>query len=264
MQRMNTYFYPNLVEVQCNPDPTVTARRTTMYQRKLKIYKGVTNTVQFLFRNSDEKPVNVTGWVITFNMISREEASLIVSKTATVVNAVGGLVTIILDSLDLIGLDNSYYNYSLTVTDPNGVEQVVYVDENYEVAGQILLQDGPYPEFRPSIIADLPSNSNNSVYTSAITADTPNRQQSAHHTAQFFFSNFTGNLTVQGTLDSIAPVGNVATNISWATISTLQYTNQNVTGYLNFDGVFTAVRFIVQPTTGNVSPCPVTQILYRA
>jgi hypothetical protein len=197
-------------------------------------------------------------------MISQSEASLIVRKTATVIDAVGGLVTVTLDALDLIDLDNSYYNYALTVTDPNGIEQVVYVDENYEVAGQILVQDGPYPAFRPSIIADLPTNSNNSVYTSAITADTPNRQQSAHHTSQFFFNNFTGNLTIQGTLDSIAPLGNVSPSVSWANISTLQYTNQYATDYLDFGGVYTAIRFVVQPTNGNVSPSPVTQILYRA
>lgn len=263
MQQLNIYYYPNLVEVQCNPDLTVTARHKIMYQRTVKLYKGVDNAIQFSFKNSDQKPVNVTGWTITFNMLSDQEGILVATKTATVVNAVAGLVTVSLKALDLLDLENNYYNYALTVTDSTGSEQVVYTDDNYGARGQIFLQAGPYPAFSPSIIADLPTSSNSSIVTSGIVADLTSRQQSAHHTAQFFFSNFSGNLSVQGTLDSLPPNGNTST-LSWGTISNLQYTNQTNTDYFNWDGVYTAVRFIIAPTNGNVSPSPVTQILYRA
>jgi len=265
MQQMKTYFYPNTVTVQCNPDPTITARWRTMYQRQIKIYKGVDNIIQFIFKNSDQKPVNVTGWDITFNMISDREGMLVVSKLATVVNALAGIVTVSLTEFDLIDLDLPYYNYALTVTDPTtGIEQVVYTDENFESRGEILLRDGPYPEFQPSIIVDLPSNSNSSVTTSGVVADTNAMQQSSHHTSQFFFSNFSGNLTIQGTLDSLAWVNNTAPNLSWGNISSLMYVNQTATDYYNWSGIYTAVRFVVSPTDGNVNPSPVTQILYRA
>jgi hypothetical protein len=151
------------------------------------------------------------------------------------------------------------------VTDPNGSEQVVYASENYGVRGIIDILDGPYPEAVPSINVQLPQNSINSIFTSAITSDSNAMQQSAHHSTQFYFNNFTGNITIQATLDPLPPNGNVnAANLSWANISTLQYTNQNTTDYYNFDGVFSAVRYHVIPVDGNISPSPVTKILYRA
>lgn len=290
MQRMDTYFYPNSVTVQCNPDPTVTQRWRTMYQRQVKIYKGVDNVIQFLFKNSNQKPVNVTGWTITFRMLSDEEGTTAVTKDnaliggITVVNAVSGFITVSLNKYDLIDLSQPYYNYALTVTDPTtGIEEVVYTDENYESRGEILLRDGPYPAYRPSTEVDLPSNSNTSITSSAIAGDNRSMQQAAHHTAQFYFlpTGFTGNVLVQATNDPIAWVNSDAPNLAWGNVlilesgnaniitvgnvsSVLNYTNQTTVDYCNFDGVYVAVRFVVAPTNGNVNPSPVSKILYRS
>jgi hypothetical protein len=288
MQQISSYFYPNLVTVQCNPDPSVTARWRIMYQRQVKLYKGVDNLIQIRFLNGDQKPVNVTGWLIFFNVLSDEEGLLLLTKNSnpnggiTIVNALQGIITVSLTEFDLLNLDLPYYNYALTVIDPlTGIEQVIYIDENYESRGEILLRDGPYPEFQPSIEVDLPSNSNSSIISSAISSDDRAIQQSAHHTSQFYFTNFTGNIYIQGTLDSLAWINNTNPDLSWGNVkilesgnanvitvgnvsSILQYTNQSSTDYCDFDGVYVAIRFIVSPTNGNVNPSPVTQILYRA
>jgi len=284
---MNTYFYPNSVTVQCNLDPTITARWKTMYQRQVKIYKGVDNIIQFVWKNSDQKAVNITGWVITFNMISDSESAVVVTKNSntnggiTIVDAVKGIISVRLTAYDLIDLSQPYYNYALTVSDPvTGITEVVYTDENYESRGEILLRDGPYPTLLPSIVVDLPSNNNTTITSAAISADINSLQQSAHHTAQINFDTvgFTGNITVEGTLDSLALVGAGSPQVSWGVVeltstanvmplsgntSILNYTAQTATSYCNFDGVYTAVRFVVAPTSGNVNPSHVTQILYR-
>ena len=287
---MNTYFYKNTVVVQCNPDPTITQRWRTMYQRQVKLYKGVDNLIQIRFLNSDQKPVNVTGWTITFNLISDEEGIVAVTKDnalvggVTVVDALNGIITVALNKYDLIDLPQPYYNYSLTVTDPmTGIQEVVYTDENYEARGEILLRDGPYPAYQPSTEVDLPSNSNTSITSSAIVADSRSMQQAAHHTAQFYFvpTGFTGNLLVQATLDPVAWVNSDDPNLTWGNVlildsgnanvitvgnvsSVLNYTNQTLTDYCNFDGTYIAVRFVVAPTDGNVNPSPVSRILYRS
>jgi len=261
-----------------------------MYQRQVKIYKGVDNVIQFLFKNSNQKPVNVTGWTITFRMLSDEEGTTAVTKDnaliggITVVNAVSGFITVSLNKYDLIDLSQPYYNYALTVTDPTtGIEEVVYTDENYESRGEILLRDGPYPAYRPSTEVDLPSNSNTSITSSAIAGDNRSMQQAAHHTAQFYFlpTGFTGNVLVQATNDPIAWVNSDAPNLAWGNVlilesgnaniitvgnvsSVLNYTNQTTVDYCNFDGVYVAVRFVVAPTNGNVNPSPVSKILYRS
>ena len=276
MQTINSYYYPNAVEVQFNNDPTLKLRNRVMYQRTVKLYKGVDNVIRFTFKNQDQKPVNVTGWDVGFNLISDDEGSILVSKTVTAINANLGIVSVTVSELDLIDLHNRQYNFSLSIKDPaTGSEQVVYADDNYGVRGEIELLSGHYPTFKPSINVQLPTNSNTNIITSTITADTPTRQQSAHHTAQFYFDNtanvalgFTGNISVQGTLDSLPPNGNTSANVSvsWATISTLQYIERVDTDYHNFDGVYTACRFIVTPDLPNITANSgtVSQILYRA
>lgn len=266
MQTIDCFYYPNTVEVQFNIDPTLTLRNRVMYQRTVKLYKGVDNVVRFAFKNSDQHPVNITGWNVTFNMLSDDESSIVVSKPATVINANLGVVTASITEFDLIDLNNDRYNYSLSITDPWGSEQVVYADDNYDVRGEILLRDGHYPKFKPSINVQLPTNSNSNVITSTVTSDTPTRQQSAHHTAEFYFDNFTGNIAIQATLDSLPPLGNTSANVSlsWATLTNIGYDAQTVPDYENFDGVFTAVRFIVTPANASPLSGNVTSILYRA
>jgi hypothetical protein len=266
MQSINVFYYPNAVDVQWNNDPTLTLRNRVMYQRTVKLYKGVDNVIRFTFKNQDQHVVNITGWDVTFNLISDDEGSIIVRKPVTVIDANVGVVTATITELDLIDLNNEFYNYSLSITDPYGSEQVVYTDDNYDARGEIQLLSGHYPTFKPSINVQLPTNSNSNVITSTITSDTPTRQLSAHHTAQFFFNDFTGSIMVQGTLDSLPPNGNTSGNVSlsWATISSIGYADQTVTDYHNWDGVYTACRFIVTPANASPLSGNVSAILYRS
>lgn len=234
-----------------------------MYQRTVKLYKGIDNLVKFTFKNSDQQRVNVLGWDIYFNITSDTEGLVLVTKQASVIgDPIRGEVLVSVSELDLLDLNEEYYAYSLSVRDPiSGIEQVVYSDDNYNARGEIQLLAGHYPQVRKSIQVSLPSSGNASITSSTVTADTPTRQQSAHHTAQFFFTNFTGNIAVQTTLDALPPNGNTSSNVSvsWATVSSLQFVAQEGTTYTNFDGVYSASRFIIEPDSGTVD-----KILYRS
>lgn len=275
MQTIVAFYYPNSVEVQVNLDLGIPERNRVMYQRTIKIYKGIDNTIQFVFKNSDQKPVNVTGWTITFNMISDEEGSVIFSKSVTAPTAAManiGIASTTINELDLADLYSEHYNYSLSFTNSNpnlpnyGSEHVVYADDNYGARGEIALLSGHYPTFKPSIYVTLTSIANSYVLSSSVVSDTPTRQLSAHHTAEIYFNDFTGTVEVQATLDIIPPVGNTGLPApSWIpNIANVSYTHQNVPSYINWDGVYTACQFIVTPA--NTSPLSgnVSQILYRA
>jgi hypothetical protein len=263
MQNVNCFYYPNEIVVQLNVDPTLQLRNRVMYQRTIKLYKGIDNLVKFTFKNSDQHRVNVLGWDIYFNITDDEEGAVLATKQATIIgDPIKGEVLVTVSELDLLDLNNEYYGYSMSVRDPlTGIEQVVYADDNYNARGEIQLLAGHYPQFRQSVKVSLPTNSNSTITSSTVTADTPTLQQSAHHTAQLYFSNFTGNVLVQTTLDALPPNGNTSSNVSvaWATVSSLQYTNQNTPSYTNWDGVYSASRFMIFPTSGTI-----TKILYRS
>lgn len=262
MQSLFVYYYPNTVEVQLNLDPTTRLRNYFMYKRTVKVYKGIDNIIQFVFKNSENKPVNITGWNVNFNIISDEEGAIVFSQPVTVIDANVGIVTTTIGELALIDLNNVQYNYSLSITNQTtGQEQVVYTDDNYGARGEIELLDGHYPTFKPSINVTLPTSSNTNIVTSSVAADTPARQQSAHHSAQFYFAAFTGTINVQATLDPIPPNGwsGANTSISWSSVSTLSFATQTTNTYFNWDGVYSACRFVITPTIGSV-----TKIYYRA
>ena len=279
MQTTNCYFYHNEVDVQLNIDPTLKLRNRIVYQRTIKLYHGIDNTIRFTFKNNNQQRVNITGFAVTFNMISGPEGSIIVSKPATIIDAPQGIVTVVLNELELMDLPNQYYNYSLIVTDVDtGAQHIVYSDTDYDVKGELILLSGHYPSFHPSVDVDLPAPtrivitsdiSQLVVTTGIVQADTPTRQQSAHHTAQFYYDHFSGKIEIQATLDSLPAVP------SWATIATLTFVDQNVPTYYNWDGVFTGCRFVITPDPalpGSFPPPPaippssgeVTKILYRS
>jgi hypothetical protein len=248
-----------------------------VFQRSIKIYAGVDNLIQFQIKNADSKSVNVTGWTINFNLVSKTESSLLCRKQSKVINAQGGIITVMINERDLLNLRNGFYSYSLTATDQYGSEQVFYVDSNFGACGEIELLSGPYPEFRESINVTIPTNSNSTVYSSWVTSDQNSISQSAHHTIQFFFNNFSGNLIVQGTIDSLPPNGDTggSSSLSWANVvvtgsanissngSTLHYINQFSTDYCDFNGVYTACRVYIIPENVTISSTSVTKILYR-
>jgi hypothetical protein len=59
MQKLPVYLYPNLFVIQLDLDNTVRGINNTMYQRELKIQKGLKNKVQIQFKNSDQKNIRI-------------------------------------------------------------------------------------------------------------------------------------------------------------------------------------------------------------
>lgn len=265
MQTLNSYVYYNTVVVQLTIDPATPHRNRNMYARTVKIYNGIDNLIRFEVKNSDQKSLNLTGFDITFNLISDEEGAVLFTTTASAVDLLTGIVEVKIPEIELLHLDNERYNYSLLATNVDtGQQHVVYAGDNYEARGELHLLSGHYPTFKHSISVQMPTTSNSNVITSSITSDTPTRQRSANHTAQFYFNDFTGVIDVQATLDPLPTVSNSGANVSpvWATVTSLSYTAQETPTYLNFNGVYTAVRFIITPALTTTGTVP--KILYRA
>ena len=109
MQSIDNYYYKNEIDVQFHFDPTLKQRNRVLYQRPIKLYKGIDNQVQFNIKNADQQPVNITGFDLTFNMLSDNEGSLIMSTPVTVINANVGTTTVTISELDLLDCDQEFY-----------------------------------------------------------------------------------------------------------------------------------------------------------
>lgn len=266
MQSIDNYYYKNEIDVQFHFDTSLKQRNQILYQRPIKIYKGIDNQVQFNIKNADQQPVNITGFDLTFNMLSDNEGALIMSTPMTITNANVGTTTVTISELDLLDCDQEFYFYSLIATEQNtGTQHIIYSNNDYGARGEIILNGGHYPMFKPSVHVQIPTNSAGSTITSVVTGDTPTRQRSINHTVQINFNNFTGNIDVEGTLDPISPNGGFGANtsVSWATISSLSYVDQVEPDYVNWTGLYTGCRFVITPTPPS-TVSNITDIWYRA
>jgi len=151
MQQINSYIYDNSVLAQYDVDPEIMQRNRVVYTNTLQIYKGIDNILKIKVQNADQKPVNITGFNLTFNMVEDyvfANATTVLSTNVTIVNANAGLGSVTISSLNMVQLTAEQYNYNVKIN--NGTANIAaYVDDNYGAAGQIMVSSAAYPVAEP-------------------------------------------------------------------------------------------------------------------
>lgn len=152
MQQVTSYLYDNTILVQFDIDPEIKQRNRVVYTRPIQIYKGVDNLLKIKVLNSDQKPVNVAAYTMTFNIVDDfvfTNANVVLSSNITVVNASAGLGSVTISNLDMVQLDKERYTYNIKMND--GAANIAsYVDDNYGAAGQIIVSSAAYPVPQPA------------------------------------------------------------------------------------------------------------------
>ena len=62
MQKISSYLYPNRIRLLANLT-TFNVEFTSVYQRTVKLFKGVDNTLEFEVINADQKRVDITQFI---------------------------------------------------------------------------------------------------------------------------------------------------------------------------------------------------------
>jgi hypothetical protein len=259
MQKLIGYLIDQKQTVVYSPDSTVEHRNRTVYSRPLKAYRGIKNTLQLQLKDSDQKPVVITGKTFVFNILNPSTYVVILSKTGTISNANLGKVDFLLTDSDLRNTDANMYTYSVHELNADGTRSVVYGGDNYEAGGTIEIIDGVYNEFRPStelkVLSDaVGTGTQTTRYTSAANSCPELNQNKALHTAQYYLDGYTGTITVQATMDDVSNL----LSANWVDVTSNTYTSKTGNEYVEFTGVFTAVRFKDVKTLGTL-----TKVLYR-
>ena len=87
MLNLPIYLYPNVCEVILDLDATVLGVNQIMYQRDLKIQKGVKNTVQIQFKNSDQKRLSIlNSGTFVFTMFDITSQRLVLEKPIVILD----------------------------------------------------------------------------------------------------------------------------------------------------------------------------------
>jgi len=232
-----------------------------VYDRRLTLHRGVSNPITFTFKNEDQKAQDITSKTYEFNLIDSESKKSVLTKTLTILDD-GSTVTTKGDASctvtegDLLDLDAKFYNFSVREVKSDGSREVTYADTGYAAAGTVEILDGAYPEFTPSTSVSAFTLSGNVFTSSAIDGKPGINNNQALHTIAIYPNNFSGTITVQGTMES-----NPTSENDYFTITTTSLSASSTVSSLNFSGIFQNVRFKAERTSGTTGR--IDKILYR-
>jgi hypothetical protein len=249
MQTLACYLYPILLECQVITNESTTTRYPIVYANRIKLYKHANNQIKLLFKNNDQKSIDFAGYTVQFNIFKNQTSPAkstavtipIPAAVGTTVPKVSHAVLTINSILD--DLEPGLYNYSIDTAAPmleQGVsvllDPLLYTDDNYSVVGElevILIH-----QTTPSAVTLVP-NLGVTNYAAG------NSQQ---HTFQFNYSNFTGTVTFQASLDPQPGTSN-----SWFTFATVAPVAANTNMLYTYTGSYVWVRVRVTTTSGTIS-----------
>lgn len=254
MQFNPVYLYHNKLDVFTSPlDAWSTERYRRVYNRNLKIFRGVDNRIDIQVRNQDQKSSNVVGSVLVLNLVAQDTQDLVLQKDFVSMDAATGKVTVTLSADDLLDLDQGFYQYSIVKevratidsTDYSVTSKIaMYVDTQHETVGTMEITGDVYGGVAPSVVIDTFNYTNpftqgeqqpHPFYISAlIDAGPSTRSAYPTHTFQFYSTNYLGTVEIQASLEA---QGATPRDSKFATIATVDLTTEkykNVQGKYNW------------------------------
>ena len=251
MKNITSYLYRNKIECQIFEPATHSRRSVTVYAKNLRAYRGVSNRFLIEVKNQDQKPINIASRTVRMHILDEVRNTAFITKIASTYNAAKGQALVILDENDLLDLDQSFYNYTISVVDGEGNDEIAYADDHYGVRNNLEILAGHYPEFQPSTQLEFDT-------VTGLTSGTGTGREvyraSRYHTAQFYLDGYTGSIQVEGTMDQVPNLNNA----NYFVIKTLSYSGVTGVRYTSWQGNFSAIRFRTVPTNGTVA-----RVLYR-
>jgi hypothetical protein len=185
-----------------------------------KVYKGVTNTIEFVIRNNDRKPISLVGYSITAQIRRVDNTSnakvspeVLMEKALVPIDETAGKYKMILDPEDVEDWSTGYYRFNIRTVDVNGRIELLYTDINKSTWSAFELIEGiassmmPAIEisadrFTPTPIGERP----NIIWRSgALPGDSQAQRASGTHTFAVYTDDWLGKIWVEGSLSNEPP-----------------------------------------------------------
>ena len=275
MQFNPVYLYVNKLDVFTTPTDTwSTERYRRVYNRNLKIFRGVDNRIDIQVRNSDQKASNIAGSTLVFNLVSQDTKDLVLQKDFTAMDLATGKVTVIITADELLDLNTGFYNYSIVKEVRSTVDSTdytvtskmpLYMDSQYAAVGTLEITGDVYGGVADSVNVSTFNYTNPFTqgedepfpwYVSEIIDARPNTSPAYPiHTFQFYTTNYTGTVEIQVSLDA---QGATPRETKWTTVATVDLLAER---YKNVTGKYNWFRIKHIPALNNTGT--VDKILYR-
>ena len=258
--KLPVYLYTNLFEVILDLDNNNRINQI-MYQRDLKLQKGIKNKIQIQFKNSDQKLLDVSTGTYVFTLFDTINQRDLVQKDITILDdgvtkALRGLGEVVFTEGDLSACESTYYKMGIKALDSDGSYISTYANTYYGVGGTIEVLHDLFPTLLPSQEVKAFSSYYNAdsgfqqyeYYSGNLNANPQFKSNSALHTTAVYMTRYKGKILIEGTLEnSPSTFGN------YAVISTRTYSGFSGIDYFNFNGIFSKIRIRYIPEKEPIS-----------
>lgn len=208
MQKASSYLYPNRIQVHTNVTSTSIQEWRIVYQRNIKIYKGLTNIIEFDVKNAEQKRIDISGYTITCVMLDIQKNE--VYRGILVPSLKKGLATFTIPVDVFEDSIPQFFSYALILTD-NGIDIPIYADTQFEARGRIELIDGVFPlPIKKINIVEFEHNLLDDDYSAIVSLDTLSFDS---FDIEYALTGFLGNLKLSTTNDVVVTPGSVWTEI---------------------------------------------------
>jgi hypothetical protein len=255
MQNLPVYLYTNKLDITLDLDETIRGINQVMYQRDLKIQKGIKNQVRIQFKNSDQKRVRIYNTqTFVFSLFDVVNQRLLIEKNLEVIDdattSSRGLALLTLNESDTLDLDRTSYQYSVKLQDTDGTYLPAYSNTYYGMAGTLHLSSDIYPVLQDSTTIstfNITYNDDIQLYehkSGNIYASPEYNGNSGLHTLALYMTAYKGTVYIQGTLDN-----SPGSSGNYSNIVTRTYNGFTGIDPINFNGVYSYIRIVHVPAT---------------
>lgn len=267
MQKISSYLYPNRLTVLADVNSSPLEWKI-VYQRKVKIYHGMNNVIEFDIKNADQKRVDITDF--TIEMVAMDEQGKeIFTVPVTPSATLQGLATATITADDLGDLAPQFLKYSLYIVESATAKSPLYADAQFGMLGTLEVISGAVPIVSKPKVIDTFNYIHNLIdkidtYTSDAVEVRPFNTYKQNGVISLNFKNkdLDGDVWVQTSNNGVVSNGTVWDDLDTFTItsttSTLTKTYAEVTNFQP-DVVWLRIKYVpTEDTSGNLDKVLVT------
>lgn len=243
MQKIQVYLVPNRIKVTTDVTGFATEFRQ-VYQRKLKLYKGIDNAIEFDVRDSDQRKQNVVGYSIIIKFFDDSHKNLFSVQGSPVLGKPGIMTaTITAEDIDLI--DPQMLKMAAYLRN-DSEERLLYSDSQFDLFGKVEILNGyneigqPGDVIEELTVFNYEADSKEYVSEIGTFGSVINNDYSTHPTRSVTFEFegvYNGIIAVEATRDKSTAFGT-----NWETIGSW---DTDIDSTKTFTGDYRFVRFRV-------------------
>jgi len=232
-----------------------------------KVHKGADTLIEFSLRNNDRKPINLVGKEAMVTIIDITNESILFQKNIKILNESKGLVQLKLSSAEISSWPTGFLRYSALLINEDGTKTLLATDLNSSSTGTIEVKGDALPGLFEPVVLDplkftpiefkdvsLAFNTPDTRFVSdAIIGDAQKGFSDGLHTFSVKGTNFTGELSVLGSLEPLPSSNIVAPVVDWFPIqltadsTILSFTDFTGIQAFNFISNITWLKFVWKP-----------------